>query len=258
MASIEELLKDKGIIRPKALRRSDNRAPDEIRQAKITRGYCKHAMGSCLIEIGDTKVICAASVENKVPPHLKNTGSGWVTAEYGMLPASTNVRTIRESSRGRTKGRTHEIQRLIGRSLRAATSLTELGERTIWIDCDVLQADGGTRTAAITGSYVALHEAVKSMLVHQLIVKNPLLEQVAAISVGIIDDQLFLDLSYEEDSSAAVDMNVVMTKTGKIIEVQGTAEKAPFTMEQMMMLIHLAKKGIDELILKQAQVLGIS
>jgi ribonuclease PH len=257
MASIEELLKDKGLTRPKVLRRSDNRAPDEIRQAKIIRGYCKHAMGSCLIEIGDTKVICAASVENKVPPHLKNSGTGWITAEYGMLPASTNVRTARESTRGRTKGRTHEIQRLIGRSLRATASLADLGERTVWIDCDVLQADGGTRTAAITGSYVALHEAVNFMLDHQLIVKNPLLEQVAAVSVGIIDDEILLDLSYEEDSSAAVDMNVVMTRTGKIIEVQGTAEKAPFTLQQMMMLIHLAQKGIGELMTRQAQVLGI-
>jgi ribonuclease PH len=258
MASIEELLKNKGITRPKVIRRSDNRTPEELREVKITRGYCKHAIGSCLIEIGDTKVVCAASVENKVPPHLKNSGSGWVTAEYGMLPASTNVRTARESAKGKIKGRTHEIQRLIGRSLRAATSLTDIGERTIWIDCDVLQADGGTRTAAITGSYVALHDAVRTMVNQQLIVKNPLIEQVAAVSVGIIDDQVFLDLCYEEDSNAAVDMNVVMTRTGRIIEVQGTAEKEPFTMQQMMMLMNLAKKGIDELMAKQAHVLGIS
>lgn len=258
MASIEELLKNKGITRPKVIRRSDNRAPEDLRVVKITRGYCKHALGSCLIEVGDTKVVCAASVENKVPPHLKNTGSGWITAEYGMLPASTNVRTSRESAKGKIKGRTHEIQRLIGRSLRAAASLTEIGERTIWIDCDVLQADGGTRTAAITGSYVALYDAVKTMQNQQLIVKNPLLEQVAAVSVGIIDDQIFLDLCYEEDSNAAVDMNVVMTKTGRIIEVQGTAEKEPFTMQQMMMLMNLAKKGIDELMIKQANILGIS
>jgi len=257
MASIEELLKDKGITRPKALLRKDNRAPHELRPANITKGYCKHALGSCLIEIGDTKVICAASVENKVPPHLKNTGTGWITAEYGMLPASTNVRTARESTRGRTKGRTHEIQRLIGRSLRASTSLADLGERTIWIDCDVIQADGGTRTAAITGSYIALHEAIRELLEHQLIVRNPLLEQVAAVSVGIIDDQILLDLSYEEDSNASVDMNVVMTKSGRIIEVQGTAEKAPFTLQQMMMLIDLAHKGIDELMKKQADILGI-
>jgi ribonuclease PH len=257
MASIEELLRDKGITRPKALRRCDNRAADEIRPTKITRGFCKHALGSCLIEIGDTRVVCAATVENKVPPHLKNTGSGWITAEYGMLPASTNVRTARESTRGRTKGRTHEIQRLIGRSLRAATSLADLGERTIWIDCDVLQADGGTRTAAITGSYVAIHEAVEALLAQQLIARNPLLEQVAAVSVGIIDDQLYLDLNYEEDSHAAVDMNVVMTKSGKIIEIQGTAERDPFTRQQMMTLIDLAQKGIHELMTKQSLILGI-
>jgi ribonuclease PH len=257
MASIEELLKNKGITRPKALRRLDSRALDEIRQAKITRDYCKHAMGSCLIEIGDTKVICAASMENKVPPHLKNSGTGWITAEYGMLPASTNTRTARESSKGRTKGRTHEIQRLIGRSLRAATSLADLGERTVWIDCDVLQADGGTRTAAITGAYVALHDAVRVMLGQQIIARNPLLEQVAAVSVGIIDDQVFLDLSYSEDSNASVDMNVVMTRTGRIVEVQGTAEKAPFTLDQLLTLLDFARKGIDELMKRQCQALGI-
>lgn len=257
MASIEELLRDKGITRPRVARRSDNRAFDEIRQARITRNYCKHALGSCLIEIGDTRVICAASMENKVPPHLKNTGTGWITAEYGMLPASTNTRTARESSRGRTKGRTHEIQRLIGRSLRAATSLADLGERTVWIDCDVLQADGGTRTAAITGAYVALHDAVKAMLGQQIIARSPLLEQVAAVSVGIIDDTVFLDLSYEEDSSASVDMNVVMTRTGKIVEVQGTAEKSPFTLDQLMTLIDYARKGINELMIKQSLALGI-
>jgi ribonuclease PH len=253
MASIEELLRDKGFTRPKVLLRAGNRAPDEVREVKITRGYCKHAMGSCLIELGDTKVICAASVENKVPPHMKNSGMGWITAEYGMLPASTNVRTTRESSRGRTQGRTHEIQRLIGRSLRAAASLADLGERTIWIDCDVIQADGGTRTASITGAYVALREAVKSLISQQVIVKNPLLEQVAAISVGIIDGEMYLDLCYEEDSNAQVDMNVVMTRSGKIIEVQGTAEKAPFSIQQMMSLIELAGTGIGHLMEKQSQ-----
>jgi ribonuclease PH len=253
MASIEELLRDKGITKPKVLLRTGNRTPDEIREVKITRGYCKHAMGSCLIELGDTRVICAASVENKVPPHMKNTGMGWVTAEYGMLPASTNVRTTRESSRGRMQGRTHEIQRLIGRSLRAATSLADLGERTIWIDCDVLQADGGTRTASITGAYVALKEAVKNLLDNQLIVRDPLLEQVAAISVGIIEGEMYLDLCYEEDSNAQVDMNVVMTRSGKIIEVQGTAEKEPFSIQQMMSLIDLAGKGINILVEKQLE-----
>jgi ribonuclease PH len=256
MASIEDLLRDKGIVVPKVLLRSDNRASDQIRAVKITRGYCKNAIGSCLIEIGDTKVICAASIENKVPPHLKNTGSGWITAEYGMLPASTNVRTIRESSRGRTKGRTHEIQRLIGRSLRAIVSLPDIGERTIWIDCDVIQADGGTRTASITGAYVALHDTIENMIQQQIIVRNPLLEQVAAVSVGIIDSEMFLDLSYEEDFSAQVDMNVVMTKGGKIIEVQGTAEKSPFSIQEMMMLIHLARKGIDHLMKIQSGVLA--
>ncbi|HPS94235.1 MAG TPA: ribonuclease PH [Deltaproteobacteria bacterium] len=255
MASIEELLRNKGIVVPKVLVRSGNRAPDEIREVKITRGYCKHALGSCLIEIGDTKVICAASVENKVPPHLKNTGKGWITAEYGMLPASTNVRTVREASRGRTKGRTHEIQRLIGRSLRAAASLSDLGERTIWIDCDVLQADGGTRTASITGAYVALKDALRALRQQQIIARDPLQEQVAAISVGIIEDEIYLDLCYEEDSSAQVDMNVVMTKGGKIIEVQGTAEKAPFSMQQMMILMEYARKGIDNLMDKQSEAL---
>lgn len=255
MASIEELLRNKGIVVPKVLVRSGNRAPDEIREVKITRGYCKHALGSCLIEIGDTKVICAASVENKVPPHLKNTGKGWITAEYGMLPASTNVRTVREASRGRTKGRTHEIQRLIGRSLRAAASLSDLGERTIWIDCDVLQADGGTRTASITGAYVALKDALRALRQQQIIARDPLQEQVAAISVGIIEDEIYLDLCYEEDSSAQVDMNVVMTKGGKIIEVQGTAEKTPFSMQQMMILMEYARKGIDNLMDKQSEAL---
>jgi len=255
MASIEELLRNKGIVVPKVLVRSGNRAPDEIREVKITRGYCKHALGSCLIEIGDTKVICAASVENKVPPHLKNSGMGWITAEYGMLPASTNVRTVREASRGRTKGRTHEIQRLIGRSLRAAASLSDLGERTIWIDCDVLQADGGTRTASITGAYVALKDALRALRQQQIIARDPLQEQVAAISVGLIEDEIYLDLCYEEDSSAQVDMNVVMTKGGKIIEVQGTAEKAPFSMQQMMILMEYARKGIDNLMDKQSEAL---
>lgn len=255
MASIEELLRNKGIVVPKVLVRSGNRAPDEIREVKITRGYCKHALGSCLIEIGDTKVICAASVENKVPPHLKNTGMGWITAEYGMLPASTNVRTVREASRGRTKGRTHEIQRLIGRSLRAAASLSDLGERTIWIDCDVLQADGGTRTASITGAYVALKDALRALRQQQIIARDPLQEQVAAVSVGIIEDEIYLDLCYEEDSSAQVDMNVVMTKGGKIIEVQGTAEKTPFSMQQMMILMEYARKGIDNLMDKQSEAL---
>jgi len=257
MASIEELLKNKGIAKPKVKKRSDQRKPDQIREVRITRGYSKHALGSCLIEIGDTRVICAANMENRVPPHLKNTGTGWITAEYGMLPSSTNTRSIRESSRGRTQGRTHEIQRLIGRSLRAAVRLEAVGERTIWIDCDVIQADGGTRTASITGAYVALKEAVDALLRQQIIAKNPLSEQVAAISVGIIDDELLLDLNYVEDSRADVDMNVVMTGSGSIIEVQGTAEGEPFSQDQMISLVSLAQKGIWQLMEIQNQALSI-
>lgn len=258
MASIEELLKNKGILKPKVARRSDQRWPDEIRAVRITRGYCKHAMGSCLIEIGDTRVVCAANIENKVPPHLKNTGTGWITAEYGMLPSSTSTRMIRESSKGRPQGRTHEIQRLIGRSLRAAVNLQDVGERTIWLDCDVLQADGGTRTASITGAYVALKDALEAMVAQQTIARNPIREQVAAVSVGIVDGEIFLDLNYEEDSRADVDMNVVMTGSGNIIEIQGTAEGRTFTKDQMNALISLAEKGIAELMKLQKHALGIS
>jgi ribonuclease PH len=258
MASIEELLKNKGITKPKVAKRSDQRLPDEIRSVKITRGYCKHALGSCLIEVGDTRVICAANIENKVPPHMKNSGSGWITAEYGMLPSSTNTRMVRESSKGRPQGRTHEIQRLIGRSLRAAVSLPEVGERTIWIDCDVLQADGGTRTASITGSYIALKDALSSLVAQQVIARNPIQQQVAAISVGIIDGEPYLDLNYEEDSRADVDMNVVMTGSGSIIEIQGTAEGRVFTKDQMNALVDLAQKGIVELMEIQNRALGIS
>ncbi len=247
MASIEELLKNKGISKPRVVLRSDQRKTDQIRDVKITRGYCKHALGSCLIEIGDTKVLCAANMENKVPPHLKNSGTGWITAEYGMLPSSTNTRSVRESSRGRQQGRTHEIQRLIGRSLRAAVILEEVGERTIWLDCDVLQADGGTRTASITGAYVALRDAIDNLLRQQIIAKDPIREQVAAISVGIIEDQILLDLNYDEDSRADVDMNVVMTGSGNIIEIQGTAEGESFTKDQMISLVDLAQIGIGRL-----------
>jgi len=247
MASIEELLKNKGISKPRPVLRSDQRKADQIRDVRITRGYCKHALGSCLIEIGDTRVLCAANMENKVPPHLKNSGTGWITAEYGMLPSSTNTRSMRESSRGRQQGRTHEIQRLIGRSLRAAVSLQEVGERTIWLDCDVLQADGGTRTASITGAYVALRDAIDNLLRQQIIAKDPIREQVAAISVGIIEDQILLDLNYDEDSRADVDMNVVMTGSGNIIEIQGTAEGESFTKDQMISLVDLAQIGIGRL-----------
>jgi ribonuclease PH len=255
MASIEELLKNKGISKPKVQKRSDLRLPDEIRPVKITRNFIKHAMGSCLIEVGDTRVVCAANVENKVPPHMKNTGSGWVTAEYGMLPASTTTRMVRESSRGRQQGRTHEIQRLIGRSLRAAVNLQHVGERTVWIDCDVLQADGGTRTASITGSYIALKDALSTLVAQQIIARDPILQQVAAISVGIIDGEPYLDLNYEEDSRADVDMNVVMTGSGHIIEIQGTAEGSVFSKEQMNALVDLAEKGITELMALQNNAL---
>lgn len=255
MASIEEILKNKGVVTPKVSKRPDGRAADEIREARITRGYSKHALGSCLIEMGDTKVICAANCEDRVPPHIKNTGSGWITAEYGMLPSSTSPRGTRESSRGKVGGRTHEIQRLIGRALRAAVNQKELGERTLWLDCDVLQADGGTRTASITGAYVALEEAIRRMQRQGIIARNPLLDQVAAISVGIVDGELVLDLNYDEDSKAEVDMNVVMTGTGRIIEVQGTAEGVPFSRAQLNDLLDLAQKGIAALIEKQSQAL---
>lgn len=257
MASIEELLKNKGIEKPKVRKRADQRKPDQIREVKITRGFNKHALGSCLIEIGDTRVICAANMENKVPPHLKNSGTGWITAEYGMLPSSTNTRSIRESARGRIQGRTHEIQRLIGRSLRAAVNLEAIGERTVWIDCDVIQADGGTRTASITGAYVALRDAADALLKQQIIAKDPIKEQVAAISVGIIDDEILLDLNYEEDSRADVDMNLVMTGSGSIIEIQGTAEGEPFSKSQMNSLVDIAHKGILQLMKKQNQALSI-
>lgn len=257
MASIEELLKNKGISKPKVLKRSDGRKPEDIRNVKVTRNYCKHALGSCLIEVGDTRVICAANMENKVPPHLKNTGTGWLTAEYGMLPSSTTTRMIRESSRGRLQGRTQEIQRLIGRSLRAGVRLEGVGERTIWIDCDVVQADGGTRTASITGAYVALKDAIDALVNQQVIARSPILEQVAAVSVGIVEDEILLDLSYEEDSRADVDMNVVMTGSGNIIEVQGTAEGRAFSREQMITMVNFAHKGILKLMKVQNQALGI-
>lgn len=256
MASIEEILKDKGVVKPRVTKRPDGRAAEALREVRITPGYCKHALGSCLIEMGDTRVICAANLEDRVPPHMKNTGSGWITAEYGMLPSATAPRGAREAARGKVGGRTHEIQRLIGRALRAAVNQKELGERTLWLDCDVVQADGGTRTASITGAYVALVEAIRRMQRQGLIARNPITDQVAAISVGIVEDEPVLDLNYDEDSKAEVDMNVVMTGTGRIIEVQGTAEGAPFTRAQLDDLLDLAHKGIAQLIEKQAQVLS--
>ena len=229
--------------------RTDNRAADELRSVRITPGFLVNAEGSALIEMGNTRVICAASVEEKLPPHLRGQRTeGWVTAEYGMLPRSTHTRTSREIGRGGPSGRTHEIQRLIGRSLRAISNRSVLGERTITLDCDVLQADGGTRTAAITGAYVAYAIACKRLLREKKIKRSPINSEVAAISVGIVDGAALLDLKYDEDSRAEVDMNVVCTGDGRFIEVQGTAEGEPFTRSQMDELLELGKKGIEQLV----------
>jgi ribonuclease PH len=222
----------------------------------MTPSYLKTADGSVLIEVGDTKVICTAKLEERVPQFLRNSGKGWITAEYGMLPGSSLVRIGREASRGKIGGRTHEIQRLIGRSLRAIAALKSLGERTIWIDCDVIQADGGTRTASITGAYVALVESVRRWLDRGIINEDPIKDSVAAVSVGIIDGKVLLDLSYEEDSRADVDMNFVMTGSGKFVEVQGTAESAPFTRKQLERMTEMAQEGIRELIKAQKTVLA--
>jgi ribonuclease PH len=236
--------------------RTDNRALDELRPVKITPNFLANAEGSALIEMGNTRVICAASVEDKLPPHLRyQRTEGWVTAEYGMLPRSTHTRSSRETGRGGPSGRTHEIQRLIGRSLRAIANRKVMGERTITLDCDVLQADGGTRTAAITGAYVALAIACKRLMKDRRITKSPIVAEVAAVSVGIVDGVPLLDLKYDEDSRAEVDMNVVCTGDGRFIEVQGTAEGSPFTREQMDNLLELAKKGIAELVTLQRQAI---
>ncbi len=238
--------------------RSDGRDWDEMRPVKITKNYLKYAEGSVLIEVGDTKVICTASEEKKVPSFLAGSGQGWITAEYGMLPRSSKVRIVRESSRGKMAGRTQEIQRLIGRSLRAVVNLRGLGERTIWIDCDVIQADGGTRTASITGGFVALSLTLKRLKKEKKIGKIPLKDFVAATSVGIGKEKPLLDLSYEEDSQAGVDMNVVMTGREHFIEVQGTAEGKPFTRGEMDELLALANKGIKELIAVQKEIIQCS
>lgn len=235
--------------------RVDNRVPDELRPVIITRHYTKYAPGSVLMQTGNTKVICTASIEESVPPHIKNTGEGWITAEYSLLPGSTPVRAPRESSRGKVGGRTHEIQRLIGRSLRSIIDLALLKERTIWIDCDVIQADGGTRTAAITGSYIALMDAVRWLKSKDLIKENPVINSVAAVSVGIVNDAALLDLCYAEDAAAQVDMNVVMTGDGKFIELQGTGEEYTFDDEQLAEMLKLAKKGIWEITEIQKKVL---
>ena len=236
--------------------RTDGRKMAQLRSIKITPSYIKTADGSVLIEIGDTKVICTAKLEDRVPPFLRNSGKGWITAEYGMLPGSSSIRIGRESSRGKVGGRTHEIQRLIGRSLRAIADLRSLGEKTIWIDCDVIQADGGTRTASITGAYVALVEAVRNWLSRGVISIDPIRDAVAAVSIGIIDGKICLDLCYEEDSKADVDMNFVMTGAGKFIEVQGTAEASPFTRKQMERMAEIAQIAIKELLKAQKKVIG--
>ncbi|HEV3061254.1 MAG TPA: ribonuclease PH [Vicinamibacterales bacterium] len=236
--------------------RSDHRPADELRSTSMTPNYLVHAEGSVLIEAGRTKVICTASVEDRVPPFLRNTGKGWVTAEYGMLPRATTTRTQREASTGKVGGRTQEIQRLIGRSLRSVTNLPALGERTVWIDCDVIQADGGTRTASITGAFVALALALEKLRERGTLTAIPLLDYVAAISVGIVDGVALLDLAYDDDSRAEVDMNVVKTGDGRFIEVQGTAEGQPFARESLLALLDLADHGIKQLVEKQRAIVG--
>src|SRR5450759_4755997 len=235
--------------------RQDGRNPGQLRPVRITRNYTRHAEGSVLIEFGDTKVLCTASVEERLPAHKKGSGEGWVTAEYGMLPRSTNTRTDREAARGKQTGRTQEIQRLIGRSMRAVVDLKLLGERQITVDCDVIQADGGTRTAAITGAYVALQDAVGVLMKNGVVRQSPIRDAVAAISVGIHDGTALLDLDYAEDSSCETDMNVVMTGSGHFVEVQGTAEGAAFSREEMDALLDLATKGIRDLVQAQKDAL---
>jgi len=236
--------------------RRDGRLPDKMRKVRLLRGYIKHAEGSALIEVGDTRVLCTASVEEKVPPFLKGTGQGWVTAEYSMLPRSTHTRTMREVTKGRPSGRSLEIQRLIGRSLRAVVDLRALGERTIWIDCDVLQADGGTRTASITGAFVALYDALEYLKKTGALRGNPVKDYLAAVSVGIYKGTPVLDLTYQEDSEAEVDMNLVMTGKGEFVEIQGTAEHATFKREELDRMLALGEKGIMELVEFQRRIVG--
>jgi ribonuclease PH len=236
--------------------RPSQRRPDQLRPVRITRGYTRHAEGSVLIECGETRVVCTASVEDKVPPFLKGQGQGWLTAEYGMLPRSTGTRMEREAARGKQSGRTQEIQRLIGRALRAVVDLKALGERTVKIDCDVLQADGGTRTASITGAYVALADAVAFLQAKAMLDASPVREPVAAVSVGIYEGVPVLDLDYLEDSGCDTDMNVVMTASGGLVEVQGTAEGHPFTRAELDAMLALAEKGIGELVAAQRRALA--
>lgn len=237
-------------------RRPSGRRSDELRAVRLQRGYTRHAEGSVLVEFGDTRVLCTASVEERVPPFLRDTGKGWVTAEYGMLPRATNTRTDREAARGKQSGRTQEIQRLIGRALRAVVDLPALGPRTIQIDCDVLQADGGTRTAAITGAFVALHDALSFLKNKNILTSLPVKDFVAAVSVGIHDGAPLLDLDYAEDSTCDTDMNVVMTGSGRFVEMQGTAEGAPFSRAEADALLALAERGVAELIAHQRRALG--
>lgn len=236
--------------------RPSGRDADQMRVVRFTPGFTRHAEGSVLAEFGDTRVLCTASVEGRVPPWLRGKGSGWVTGEYGMLPRATNTRTGREAARGKQSGRTQEIQRLIGRSLRAVIDLAALGERTITLDCDVLQADGGTRTASISGAFVALSIAIQKLLDARMLKKNPLHGQVAAVSVGIYDGTAVLDLDYPEDSAAETDMNIVMNDAGRFIEVQGTAEGHAFSNEEFNAMLALARKGVDEIIVAQNAVLS--
>ncbi len=236
--------------------RSGGRAADALRPVRFTRGYTIHAEGSVLIEFGHTRVLCTASVEDKVPPHKRGSGEGWVTAEYGMLPRATHTRGDREAARGKQSGRTQEIQRLIGRSMRAVFDLKKLGERTIHLDCDVIQADGGTRTAAITGAFVAAQDAVNQLLASGKLTQSPIIDHVAAISVGIVDGTPLLDLEYTEDVSCDTDMNVVMTGAGNFVEVQGTAEGAAFSRKEMDALLALAEKGIRDLVILQTESLS--
>jgi ribonuclease PH len=240
-----------------SFQRSNGRAADTLRPVSITRHYTRHAEGSVLVAFGDTKVLCTASVEEKVPPHKRGSGEGWVTAEYGMLPRATHTRSDREAAKGKQSGRTQEIQRLIGRSMRSVFDLKALGERTISLDCDVLQADGGTRTAAITGAFVAAHDAVSWLLGQGRITASPIRSFVAAVSVGIVEGTPLLDLEYVEDSACDTDMNVVMTAEGGYVEVQGTAEGVPFTHAEMAQLLALADKGIRELVAAQKAALGV-
>lgn len=236
--------------------RFDGRLNDELRTVKMTKDYIMHPQGSVLIEMGHTKVICTAMIEEKVPPFLKGSGTGWITAEYGMLPGSTQTRKIRDAAKGKIDGRSMEIQRLIGRALRSVVDLEKLGERTIWIDCDVIQADGGTRTAAITGSFVALMSAFQKLIQQGTLESAPITDYVAAISVGVHNNEVILDLCYEEDSKAEVDMNLVMTGSGKFIEIQGTGEERPFDQDELAQMLAVGGKGIRELMAVQRMTLG--